>query len=73
MCPSRPTFFGLGLEYIQSVYEEIFLLKYYGNWSFTESYNLPILIRRWFLNRLVEQKEKEKEELEKSQKKAGKS
>jgi hypothetical protein len=73
MCLYRQIFFGIGPEYIQSVYEEIFLLKYYGNWSFTESYNLPILIRRWFLKRLVEQKEKEKEELEKAQKKARKS
>lgn len=70
MYRSRSTFFGLGPEYIQNVYEEIFLLKYHGNWSFTESYNLPILIRRWFLERLVKQKEMEKEEMEKASKEA---
>ena len=49
------TFFGLGSNYISSVYEEFFLMKYYGGWSFSEAYNLPIQIRRWFLNRLLEQ------------------
>ena len=70
MYRSRSTFFGLGPEYIQNVYEEIFLLKYHGNWAVTESYNLPILIRRWFLERLVKQKEMEKEEVEKASKEA---
>jgi hypothetical protein len=42
-------------------------MKYYGGWSFFECYNLPITIRNWFYNRLIEQKEKEKEEMEKAQ------
>jgi hypothetical protein len=46
------SFFGLSDAYIESVYEELFLLKHYGGWSFFESYNLPIKIRRWFLKRL---------------------
>ena len=50
-------------EYIESVYEEFFLLKYYGGWSFIEAYNLPIKVRRWFLDKLVRQMEKEKEPL----------
>jgi hypothetical protein len=44
-------------------------MKYYAGWSFTELYNLPIVIRRWFLSRLVKQKETEKEEYEKASKK----
>ena len=56
-----PSFFGLDLKYIESVYEEIFVLKYHGNWSFAEAYTLPINIRRWFIKRLVEQKEREAE------------
>jgi|TARA_R110000824_G_scaffold189696_2_gene371123 hypothetical protein len=47
------------------------MLKYHGGWSFTEAYNLPIKMRRWFLERLVKQKEDEKkaieEEISKSQ------
>ena len=55
------TFYGLGDEYIASVYEEFFALKYHGGWSFFEAYNLPILIRRWFLKRLLKQKKDENE------------
>jgi hypothetical protein len=38
----------------------MFLLHHYGNWSFIEAYNLPVRIRKWFLQRTIEQKEKEK-------------
>ncbi len=58
---SLRTFFGLNHEYIESVYDELFVLKYHGNWGFMEAYNLPIGIRRWFLKRLVKQKEDEAE------------
>tara|TARA_Y100000034_G_C6872937_1_gene398806 strand:- start:149 stop:316 length:168 start_codon:yes stop_codon:yes gene_type:complete len=50
------------------VYEEFFLLKYHGGWSFFEAYNLPIGLRRWFLNRLVKQKQDETTEQEKASK-----
>jgi hypothetical protein len=53
------TFFGLSDEYIESVYEQLFQLKYYGGWSFFESYNLPVSVRTWFLNRLIKQKTEE--------------
>ncbi len=60
---SPPTFFGLSSEYIQQVYEEFFLLKYHGGWSFIEAYNLPVVIRRWFLERLADQIKKESDQL----------
>jgi len=44
-------------------------LKYYGGWSFTEAYNLPIGLRDWFVKRLVKQIEKENEEVKKANKK----
>ena len=53
------TFFGLPDDYLESVYEEFFFLSYYGNWSFMEAYNLPVAIRKWFVKRLVKQKEQE--------------
>ena len=62
------TFFGLSNEYIQSVYEELFLLKYHGGWSFFEAYNLPVTIRRWFLKRLSKQMEDESAQIKKSSK-----
>ena len=55
------TFFGLTDKYMQQVYEQFFLLKYYGGWSFIEAYNLPIGLRTWFLDRLVKEKEAEQE------------
>tara|TARA_R110000824_G_scaffold1643_3_gene8122 strand:+ start:6605 stop:6772 length:168 start_codon:yes stop_codon:yes gene_type:complete len=53
---------------MESVYEQFFLLKYYGSWSFIEVYNLPVGLRNWFIQRLVKQFEKEKEDYEKTQK-----
>ena len=67
-CRSQRTFFGLGDKYMESVYEQFFLLKYYGGWSFIEAYSLPIGLRNWFTKRLVKQFEKEKEDYEKAQK-----
>tara|TARA_Y100000593_G_C4115220_1_gene239909 strand:+ start:386 stop:601 length:216 start_codon:yes stop_codon:yes gene_type:complete len=62
--------FGLNDKYIQSVYEEFFALKYHGGWSFFEAYNLPIVIRRWFLKRLSKQIEDENKAIEDAQKNA---
>jgi len=61
-------FFGLNDEYIQAVYEEFFVLKYHGGWSFIEAYNLPIVIRRWFLERLVKEIKTEAEHAKKAAK-----
>jgi len=62
-CRSPRTFFGLNDEYIKSVYEEFFFLKYRGNWNFVEAYNLPITIRRWFVERLLKQLRDERKEI----------
>ena len=53
---------------MKSVYEQFFLLKYYGGWSFIEAYSLPVGLRNWFTKRLIKQFEKEKEDYEKAQK-----
>lgn len=45
-------------------------MKYHGGWSFLEAYNLPVTIRRWFLDRMVKQFESEKEQVEKAKRKA---
>ena len=62
-------FFGLTHKYIEGVYNEMFELKYHGGFSIFESYNLPIKIRRWFINRLVKQFETEAKAREKAAKK----
>jgi len=64
--PLQPTFFGLTDEYSQNIYEQFFFLKYYGGWSFTEAYNLPIKLREWFVKRLSKQKEDEAEATQKA-------
>jgi hypothetical protein len=45
------------------VYEELFVLKYHGGYSLFESYNIPVGLRRWIIERLISQMEKEKESL----------
>jgi len=62
------TFFGLTNEYMENVYEQFFFLKYSGGWSFSEAYNLPLGLRKWFVERLVKQLETEREAIEKNQK-----
>jgi hypothetical protein len=51
---------------MESVYEQFFFLQYSGNWSFIEAYNLPVGLRTWFMKRLVQQLEQEKEAVEKA-------
>ena len=67
------TFFGLSDEYIESVYEQLFQLKYYGGWSFFESYNLPVSVRTWFLQRLIKQKRDESESEKKASRGRGRT
>jgi hypothetical protein len=44
-----------------NVYEIFFFMKYYGSWSFTEAYSLPIGLRTWFVERLSQQLKDEAE------------
>ena len=63
-CRLRRTFFGLSDSYMEQVYEQFFYLKYTGGWSFTEAYNLPVGLRRWFMNRLIKQLDDENKAIE---------
>lgn len=62
------TFFGLSEEYIESVYEQFFALKYYGGWSLSEAYNLPVGLRNWFVARLAQQLKDEGDAIKRSTK-----
>jgi len=44
-----------------NVYETIHLLMYYGRWSFSEAYSLPVQLRNWFTKRLTKTKKDEAE------------
>jgi hypothetical protein len=55
---------------MEGVYEQFFLLKYHGGWSFMEAYNLPVGLRTWFLKRLSKQLNDEAEANRKAMNKA---
>tara|TARA_B100000287_G_C20671460_1_gene793527 strand:+ start:4100 stop:4276 length:177 start_codon:yes stop_codon:yes gene_type:complete len=55
---------------MENVYEQFFLLKYHGGWSFMEAYNLPVALRTWFLERLSKQLKDEAEANKKAMSKA---
>jgi hypothetical protein len=50
-----------------NVYEQFFLLKYHGGWSFIEAYNLPVKLRTWFMKRLQKQFKQEAAQMKKAQ------
>ena len=56
---------------MQSVYEAFFTLKHYGGWSLYELYNLPVGLRKWFVDRLLRQLEAEKEAMDNASKGRG--
>tara|TARA_R110002124_G_scaffold26997_3_gene96592 strand:+ start:128 stop:355 length:228 start_codon:yes stop_codon:yes gene_type:complete len=58
---------------MENVYEQFFFLKYSGGWSFSEAYNLPVGLRKWFVERLLKQLEDEKEAIENASKGHGNS
>ena len=53
---------------MENIYEQFFFLKYSGGWSFSEAYNLPVGLRKWFVERLLKQLEDEKEAIENASK-----
>ena len=55
---------------MESVYEQFFVMKYHGGWSFYEAYNLPVGLRTWFIKRLAKQIDDENEAQRKAIKKA---
>lgn len=65
----QQTSFGLSDEYQENVYEVFFYLKYYGGFSLFESYNLPIQLRKWFIEKLKDQLKQEAEQINKAYKK----
>ena len=54
-------FFGLTQKYIKEVYEQFFYMKYYAGWSLFELYSLPIGLRNFYVEMLIQMKQKQKE------------
>ena len=66
--PLGLAFFTLPPNYSKQVHEEIFFLVFQGGggFSFSDMYNLPLHIRRMYVNQLMEIKKKEQEQIQKS-------
>jgi len=62
------------IAYRMAFYSEIFDLAYSseGSISITESYELPIYLRRFYLKKIIDIHERERQNLEKSQKQTSK-
>ena len=56
---------------MENVYEQFFFLKYSGGWSLSEAYNLPVGLRKWFVERLIKQLEAEKEAIDQASSPSG--
>ena len=65
---SARTFFGLTDNYIEAIYEQFFILKHHGGWSFIEAYNLPVGLRMWWIKRLEKHFKEQKKEMDKASK-----
>jgi len=65
-------FFGLSLNYRKLLHSQIFDLIYHANGGFTFSdvYNMPLWARKFYISKIVEFKENEKQAYEKQVKKS---
>ena len=66
MFHSGLTFFGQPPSNRAAIHEEIFNIAYYGNgFNHNDLYNMPVPLRRFYAQKLVEAKEKEAKEIKK--------
>lgn len=63
MCP----FFGLTNEYKVQLHELIFDLCHYGKLGYDAVYSMPVQYRSFYIRKLVNMKEQERREYDKSQ------
>jgi len=64
-------FFGLTPQDKPKLYDQIFQLMYYGaGFTHSDIYEMPIYLRNYYYNKLVETRKKENEEIKKSQRKS---
>ena len=67
MFHSGLTFFGQPPSNRAAIHEEIFNIAYYGNgFNHNELYNMPVPLRKFYAEKLVEAKNKEAELIKKS-------
>jgi len=67
MFHSGLTFFGQPPSNRAAIHEELFNIAYYGNgFNHNDLYNMPVPLRRFYAQKLVEAKQKESEAIKKS-------
>ena len=64
------TFFGQPASNRPAIHEEVFSLSYYGKGGFShqEVYNMPIPLRRFYIQQIVKAVDEEKKSMDKAQK-----
>lgn len=45
--------FPINSEYINAIYELLFVMIQHGNWSMGEAHCLPIALRNWFYEKII--------------------
>ena len=71
MSHSGLTFFGQPPSNRAAIHEELFNIAYYGNgFSHDELYNMPIPLRRFYAQKLIDAKNKEAEIIEDARRQA---
>ena len=67
MFHSGLTFFGQPPSNRAAIHEELFNIAYYGNgFNHNDLYNMPVPLRRFYAQKLVEAKQKEVDQIKKS-------
>jgi len=67
MFHSGLTFFGQPPSNRAAIHEELFNIAYYGNgFNHNDLYNMPVPLRRFYAEKLVEAKQKEAESIKKA-------
>ena len=67
MFHSGLTFFGQPPSNRAAIHEELFNIAYYGNgFNHNELYNMPVPLRRFYAQKLVDAKNKEAEQIKKA-------
>ena len=66
LCPS--SFFGLGPEYRPILHKMLFDMAYHsqGGFQWGDLYDMPVALRRFYWEKLMEAKEEEKKEMDKA-------
>ncbi len=71
MFPQGSNFFGQPPSNRAAIHEELFNIAYYGNgFNHDDLYNMPVPLRRFYAQKLIEAKNKESEIIEEARKKA---